>query len=146
MHINIPKVGAKRTVLDFFQWCPGTGRGVMAINLNTRPQDEEELLYIEAGRVLAQTAQGGCRVSLSETFKIHLEAFLCNLLQVTVLWQGGWTRKCPEVPLNSNNSVSLKKSTSCGAIHRDGCMIKKVWRPLSQIAHICKCKIANQCF
>jgi len=27
-----------------------------------------------------------------EIFKTRLDKVLCNLLQVTLLWQGGWTR------------------------------------------------------
>jgi len=27
-----------------------------------------------------------------EIFKTHLDKVLCSLLQVTLLWQGGWTR------------------------------------------------------
>jgi len=27
-----------------------------------------------------------------EILKIRLAVFLCNLLQMTLLWQGGWTR------------------------------------------------------
>ena len=27
-----------------------------------------------------------------EIFKTHLDEVLCSLLEVTLLWQGGWTR------------------------------------------------------
>lgn len=42
-----------------------------------------------------------------ETFKTHLDSWLCNLLLITLPWQGGWTRLYPEVFSNPNNSVIL---------------------------------------
>lgn len=37
---------------------------------------------------------------------------LSSLLQVTLLWAGGWTRRSPEVPSHLSNSVSLYCVTS----------------------------------
>jgi len=42
-----------------------------------------------------------------EIFKTRLDAVLCNLLWVILLWQGGWTRRSPEVPPNPYHSVIL---------------------------------------
>ena len=42
-----------------------------------------------------------------ETFKTHLDAFLCPLLWVSLLKQGSWTRRSPEVPSNPCHSVIL---------------------------------------
>jgi len=39
--------------------------------------------------------------------KTCLDAALCSLLQVTLLQQGGWTRRSPEVPSNPYHSVIL---------------------------------------
>ena len=51
---------------DHFQWCPATGQGAMGTNCSTVPAEhEEELLYVEGDRALAQAAQGGCGVSFS---------------------------------------------------------------------------------
>ncbi|PKU41835.1 hypothetical protein llap_7866 [Limosa lapponica baueri] len=36
-----------------------------------------------------------------ETFKTHLDMFLCNLLWVDLLWQGRWTRLSLEVLSNA---------------------------------------------
>ena len=42
-----------------------------------------------------------------EIFKPHLDKVLCSLLQVTLLWQGVWTRSPTEVPSNPDHSVIL---------------------------------------
>lgn len=60
----------------------------MSINKNkVSPQSEEELY--------------------AETFKTHLDSWLCNLLCVTLPGQGGWTRLYPEVFSNPVNSMIL---------------------------------------
>jgi len=53
---------------------------------------EEELLHSEGDRTPAQAAKRGCGFSFLDILKTCLDAVLCNLLWVTVLWQGGWTR------------------------------------------------------
>lgn len=40
-------------------------------------------------------------------FKTHLDACLCNLLQVTLPGQGSWTKWSPQGPSNPNDSVTL---------------------------------------
>lgn len=47
-----------------------------------------------------------------ETFQTHLNTFLCNLIFVTLPWQGGWTKWSSKVPSNFNNSV-IPWFTSC---------------------------------
>ena len=42
-----------------------------------------------------------------EIFKTRLDAVLCSLLWVTLLRQGGWTRRPTEVPSNLYHSVIL---------------------------------------
>jgi len=42
-----------------------------------------------------------------EIFKTRLDAVLCSLLWVTLLWQGGWTGWPTEVPSNPYHSVVL---------------------------------------
>jgi len=40
-----------------------------------------------------------------EIFKIRLYEVMCSLLWVTLLCQGGWTRRVPEVPFNPYDSM-----------------------------------------
>ena len=48
-----------------------------------------------------------------EIFKTRLDKVLCSLLEVTLLWQGLWTRWPTEVPSNPYHSVILWFCNSC---------------------------------
>ncbi|KAK4830662.1 hypothetical protein QYF61_012542 [Mycteria americana] len=58
-----------------------------------------------------------------EIFKSHLDTVLGNLLQVTLLGQGGWTGQPPEVPANLNHLILLEKLAAHGL---DGCTLRWV--------------------
>ena len=53
---------------------------------------EEELLYGSDDRALQQAAQRACGLSSWEMLKTRLDVIPCNVLGVTLLEQGGWTR------------------------------------------------------
>ncbi|PKU39429.1 hypothetical protein llap_10270 [Limosa lapponica baueri] len=88
------KGGCQEDGAGLFSVVPRDGTRDNGQNLNTEvpSEHEEELLYFEGGRALEEAAQGGGGVSFSETFQTCLDMFLCNLLWVDLLWQGGWTR------------------------------------------------------
>ncbi|PKU37082.1 hypothetical protein llap_12610 [Limosa lapponica baueri] len=56
-------------------------------------QHEEKLLYFEGDRALGQAGQREVVESpCLEILKTCLDGFLCDFLQVNLLWQGGWRR------------------------------------------------------
>lgn len=40
-----------------------------------------------------------------ERFQAHLDAFLCKLMSVTLLWKGGWTGWSLKVPSKPHHSL-----------------------------------------
>lgn len=48
---------------------------------------------------------GGTKDDKARLYKTPLDMALSNLLVVTLLWAGGWTRQPPEVPTNLYPSV-----------------------------------------
>ena len=70
-------------------------------------EHDEELLPSEGDGALEQVAREAVESPSLEIFKTHLDKVLCSLLWVTLLRQGGWTRRSTEVPSNPYHSVIL---------------------------------------
>lgn len=89
---NIKRVVVKRMVTGSFQWCPAGGQGTTISYVPV-------CAYLNIGENFTlRVAEHGSRLprevletSSLETFKIHLEAFPCSLLQVSLLAKG-WTQ------------------------------------------------------
>ena len=95
-------MGVRTMRLDSFQWCPTTGQGATGTSWNRKFHLNMRINFFTV-RVTGQWNRLPRLVVESpslETFKIRLNAFLCPLLWVSLLKQGGWTRWSPEVPSN----------------------------------------------
>lgn len=68
---------------------------------------EEELLYNEGGRALAQAVQGGCGVSLSGDIQNPPGLVPVSPAPGDTACPGGWTGCFPEVPSNPVDSMIL---------------------------------------
>jgi len=108
MLINILRVDVKRRGPDSFQWCPATGQEVTDTNWSIGSSiwtwGRTSLRVTEHWNRLPR---GFVQSPSLETHKTCLDAVLCSLLYVILLWQGGWTRWSPEVPSNPYCSVIL---------------------------------------
>ena len=108
MLINILQEGVRRMKPNSFQWCPATGQRVTGTNWSISSSVWRRGRTSRVTELPRVVMDSPCL----EILKIRLDEVLYNLLQVTLLCQGDWTRWSPEVHSSPYHSVILWKSPS----------------------------------